>query len=67
MALGYYINQAAVKPISDKTEAITKLDAPKNVKELKSFLGSIQLLPKFIKNLSKKTDGMRKLMKKSVS
>ena len=40
--LGYFINQSGVKPIKDKTEAITKLAAPKNVKELKSFLGSIQ-------------------------
>ena len=32
--LGYYINQEGVKPIKDKTEAITKLKAPKNVKEV---------------------------------
>ena len=62
--LGYFINQNGVKPIKDKTEAITKLEAPKNVKELKSFLGSIQHLSKFINNLSKKTDEMRKLLRK---
>ena len=65
--LGYFINQNGVKPIRDKTEAITKLAAPKNVKELKSFLGSIQHLSKFISNLSKKTDRMRKLLKKTSS
>ena len=64
--LGYFINQNGVKPIEDKTEAITKLAAPKNVKELKSFLGSIQHLSKFINNLSKKTDRMRRLLKKDV-
>ena len=37
--LGYHVSQNGVKPIKDKTEAITKLEAPKNVKELKSFLG----------------------------
>ena len=52
--LGYLINQNGVKPNKDKTEAITKLTAPKNVEELKSFLGSIQHLSKFITNLSKK-------------
>ena len=62
--LGYYINQSGVKQIKDKTEAITKLEAPKIVQELKSFLGSIQHLSKFINNLSKKTDRMRKLLKK---
>ena len=64
--LGYFINQDGVKPIRDKTEAITKLTAPNNVKELKSFLGSIQHLSKFINNLSKKTDRMRRLLKKDV-
>ena len=64
--LGYFINQEGVKPIRDKTEAITGLVAPKNVKELKSFLGSIQHLSKFINNLSKKTDRMRRLLKKNV-
>ena len=62
--LGYYIIQNGVKPIKDKTEAITKLEAPKNVKKLKSFLTSIQDLSKFINNLSKTTDRMRKLLKK---
>ena len=64
--LGYFINQNGVKPIKDKTEARTKLAAPKNVKELKSFLGSVQHLSKFISNLSKKTDRRRKLLKKGV-
>ena len=62
--LGYHIDQNGVKPIKDKTEAITKLEAPKNTKELKSFLGSIQHLSNFINNLSKKTDKMRRLLKK---
>ena len=61
--LGYFINQDGVKPIRDKTKAITKLTAPNKEKELKSFLGSIQHLSKFINNLSKKTDRMRRLLK----
>ena len=36
------------------------------MKELKSFLGSIQHLSKFINNLSKKTDRIRQLLKKEV-
>ena len=62
--LGYHINQNGVKPIKNKTEAITKLNALKNAKELKSFLGSIQHLSKFINNLSKKTNRIRQLLKK---
>ena len=34
--------------------------------ELKSFLGSIEHLSKFLLNLSKKTDRMRRLLKKGV-
>ena len=60
------INHNGVKSIQDKTEAITKLEAPTNTKELKSFLGSIQHLSKFLNNLSKKTDKMRRLLKKDV-
>ena len=62
--LGYHINQNEVQPIKDKTEEITKLKAPTNTKELKAFLGSIQHLSKFLNNLSKKTDRMRRLLKK---
>ena len=45
--MGYHINQSMVKLIENKTEAITKLSAPKNAEELKSFLGSMQHLSKF--------------------
>ena len=62
--LGYLINHNGVKPIKDKTEAITKLTAPKNAKELKSCLGSIQHLSKFINNLSKKNRQNEKITKK---
>ena len=64
--LGYQINQNGINPIKDKTEAITKLKAPTNTKELKSFLGSIQHLSKFLNNFSKKTDRMRRLLKKGI-
>ena len=64
--LGYQVNQNGVKPIQDKTEAITKLKAPTNNKDLKFFLGSIQPLSKFLNTLSKKTVRMRRLLKKDV-
>ena len=65
--IGYHINQNEVKQIKDKTEAIMKVEAPKNVKELKSFLGSIQNLSKFINNLSKNTARKKILLKKDTS
>ena len=44
-----------------------KLEAPKNVKELNMFLGSIHLLSKFVKNFPKKTDRMKSPLKKGIS
>ena len=62
--LGYMINQNGVKSIQDKTEAITKLKAPTNTRELKLVLGSKQRLSKFLNNLSKKADRMRSYQRK---
>ena len=58
--LSYYINLDGVKPIKDKTDTITKLEAPKNAKESKSFLGSIHHLFKLTNKHSKKTDRKKK-------
>ena len=42
-----------------------ELKEPKNEKELKSFLGAIQYLSKYIENLSAQTDLLRQLLKKN--
>ena len=42
-----------------------KLQPPKTQKELKSFLGAVQYFAKFTENLSKMTDGLRRLLKKN--
>ena len=52
--LGYKIRKEGIKPLRDKTEAIRKLNPPKNVKDIRSFLGSVQYLAKHITTLSKK-------------
>ena len=58
------IDQNGIRPLHDKLMAIKKLKHPKNEKELKSFLGAIQYLSKYINNLSAQTDGLRQLLKK---
>ena len=40
--VGHKINQQGKRPLQDKLEAITKINIPKNEKELKSILGAIQ-------------------------
>ena len=45
-------------------KAILDLKPPENQKQLKSFLGAIQYLAKFIPRLSERTERLRKLLKK---
>ena len=52
--LGYKITKDGIKPLRDKTEAIKKLKSPRNIKDIRSFLGSVQYLAKHIPNLSEK-------------
>ena len=63
--LGHEIDKNGIKPNEEKDEAIQKLKSPNNTKELKSFLGAIQYLAKFLPKLSEKTDRLRKLLKKN--
>ena len=63
---GYLIKESGVKPKKTRTEPVTKIDAPKTVQEVRSFLGSVQYLAKFIENLSAKTEPFRKLMRKEI-
>ena len=46
-------------------EAVIKLKSPENTKELKSFLGAIQYISKFLPKLSEQTDRLGKLLKKN--
>ena len=64
--IGHKIDQNGIRPLQDKLEAITKIEIPKIEKELKSFLGAIQYLSKYIENLSAQTDVLRKLLKKQI-
>ena len=62
--IGHKIDQNGIRPLQDKLLAIKELNEPKNEKELKSFLGAIQYLSKYIENLSAQTDILRQLLKK---
>ena len=62
--VGHKIDQQGIRPLQDKLDAIKKINIPKNEKELKSFLGAIQYLSKYIENLSTNTDILRRLLKK---
>ena len=63
--LGFTFSQNGVKPIESKTAAIAEIKAPKTLKQLRSFLGSVNRLSKFIPNLAKICHPLRPLLKKS--
>ena len=62
--IGHKIDQNGIGPLQDKLMAIKNLKQPNNEKELKSFLGAIQYLSKYIDNLSAQTESLRQLLKK---
>ena len=63
--LGFTITPSGITPLVTKTEVITKLDNPKTLKQLRSFLGSVHHLSKFISNLAKLSEPLRALLKKN--
>ena len=63
---GHTISAEGIRPDSQKVTAITKLEAPKNVTELKRTLGMINYLGRFTKDLSIAMKPMTDLLKKDV-
>ena len=62
--LGHEIDETGIKPNTEKVKAILDLNPPENQKQLRSFLGAIQFLAKFIPRLSERTERLRRLLKK---
>ena len=62
--LGYEIDQKGIKPIVSKTQAILNFKLPTSHKQLKSFLGSVHHLMKFIPNLAPLCRELRNLLQK---
>ena len=61
--LGHHLSESGVSPKFTKTEAITILNPPKSLKQLRSFLGSVNHLAKFIPNAASLTEKLRPLLK----
>ena len=60
--LGFVINEHGTTPMQKKTDAIINLPYPKTIKQLKSFMGSIHHLNKFIPNLAQLCNPLRPLL-----
>ena len=50
--LGHRVDQEGLHPLPDKTQAVQNAPPPKNIQELRSFLGLLNYYSKFIANLS---------------
>ena len=50
--LGHKLSAQGIKPLQNKVDAIMKAPSPRDVSELKSFLGMVNFYGKFVKNLS---------------
>ena len=48
--LGYEVNKDGIKPVNRRVEALREYQRPKNVEELRRFLGMINFYRRFIKN-----------------
>ena len=65
--LGYKINSEGIKPTKRKTDAIIQLENPKTLKQLRSIMGSIHHLIKFIPNLATLSAPIRPLLSSATS
>ena len=61
--LGHNLSLHGIIPKITKTEAIANLQPPKSLKQLRSFMGSINHLSKFIQNAASLTEKLRPLLK----
>ena len=50
--LGHRVDADGIHPLPEKVEAVVKAPTPRNLKELKSFLGLLSYYSKFLPNLS---------------
>ncbi|XP_065073800.1 uncharacterized protein K02A2.6-like, partial [Ochlerotatus camptorhynchus] len=61
--LGHVLNSEGVKPTENRVMAIKCFREPKNVSELRSFLGLVTYVGRFVSNLAGKTEPLRKLLR----
>ena len=61
--LGHELSPEGIIPKITKTEAISNHQPPKSLKQLRSFMGIMNQLSKFIPNAASLTDKLRPLLK----
>ena len=64
--LGHILTSTGIKPVPEKIEAIRNFSRPRNLKELRGFLGLINFYTKFSKKHAAKIVPILELLKKGV-
>ena len=64
--LGHRLSSKGLEPGSGKVEAVQKFSEPKNSTEVRSFLGLVEYLGRFVPNLSELCEPLRKLIRYNV-
>lgn len=62
--MGHTLSEKGILPMNDKVDAIQRFRNPANPKELRSFMGLVNYVGKFIPNLSTISAPLRKMMHK---
>lgn len=65
--VGHVLSKEGLKPDPEKILAVQEMQPPQNTKELKSFLGFIQYLEKFMPNMASVSAPLRELLEKQVA
>ena len=64
---GHIISDEGIQPDEEKYVAVSRFPRPKNVKDLRSFLGLAQQLASFVPDLAHMTSMLRPLLKKDIA
>lgn len=66
MYLGWRLSEAGLRPVQEKTAAVTAAPDPRNVQELRSLIGSVSYYQRLLPNLSTVLAPLYALLKKGV-
>lgn len=64
--MGHVLSKRGIEPTDDKVRAVNEAKKPKNVNEVRSFLGLVNYCGRFINNLSTVEEPLRRLTRKNV-
>jgi hypothetical protein len=62
--LGYEVSSQGLEPEKSKLQAISAMEPPKNVKQVRQFLGVVGYYRRFIKDFAKKAEVLNELLAK---